>query len=153
MKRYIRIGLAGAMLAAAPFVAFAQDLAKGEAIFKRCATCHGIGDAKKPVGPSLNGVIGRTAGTEESFLKKYSKAMVAAGEGGLVWTAENIAEYITDPKKKVPGNKMAFPGLKKEDERADVIAYIAQFSPDAAAEGGAGEAGEGAAEAAKPAAQ
>lgn len=133
MTSIIRIWLAGAMLASAPATAFAQDLAKGETLFKRCATCHGIGDAKKPVGPSLNGVIGRTAGTEESFVKKYSKAMIAAGEGGLVWTVEDIAEYITDPKKKVPGNKMAFPGLKKEEERADVIAYIAQFSPEAGA--------------------
>ncbi len=134
MMRFIQLGVAAAFLFGAPTLAAAQDVAKGETIFKRCAVCHGIGDTKKPVGPSLNGLIGRTAGTQEDFAKKYSKAMVAAGEGGLVWTVENIAEYITDPKKKVPGNKMAFPGLKKEDERADVIAYIAQFSPEAASQ-------------------
>jgi cytochrome c2 len=133
MTRFIQLGVAAAFLLGAPAIAAAQDLAKGETLFKRCAVCHGIGDTSKPVGPSLNGVIGRTAGTEESFLKKYSKAMIAAGEGGLVWTVEEIDRYITDPRKAIPGNKMAFPGLKKEDERANVIAYIAQFSPEAAA--------------------
>lgn len=131
MSHFMHLGFAAAIVLAAPNLAQAQDASAGERIFKRCAVCHGIGDANKPIGPSLNGVIGRTAGTQEDFAKKYSKAMVAAGEGGLVWTVENIDEYITDPKKKVPGNKMAFPGLKKEDERADVIAYIAQFSPEA----------------------
>lgn len=104
----------------------------GKKVFLKCAVCHGIGDTKKPVGPSLNNVIGRTAGTEPDFLAKkgagYSKAMIAAGEGGLVWDEAQIAEYITDPKKKIPGNKMAFPGLKKEQERLDVIAYIKTFS-------------------------
>ena len=90
-------------------------------------------------------MIGRTAGTEESFASKYSKAMIAAGEGGLVWTVEEIDRYITDPRKAIPGNKMAFPGLKKEDERANVIAYIAQFSPEAAAETDEEEAAEPAA--------
>ena len=131
MSNIVRIGFAAAIALIVPNLAQAQDASAGEKIFKRCAVCHGIGDTKKPVAPNLNGVIGRTAGTQEDFGKKYSKAMVAAGEGGLVWTVENINEYITDPKKKVPGNKMAFPGLKKEDDRANVIAYIAQFSPDA----------------------
>jgi cytochrome c len=145
MKSFIRIGITGAVLVAAPATAIAQDLAKGETLFRRCAVCHGIGDTNKPVGPSLNNVIGRTAGTEESFASKYSKAMIAAGEGGLVWTVEEIDRYITDPRKAIPGNKMAFPGLKKEDERANVIAYIAQFSPEAAAETDEEEAAEPAA--------
>jgi cytochrome c len=104
----------------------------GKKIFLKCAVCHGIGDTKKPIGPNLNNVVGRTAGTEPEFLAKkgagYSQAMIKAGEGGLVWDVANIAEYIEDPKKKVPGNKMAFPGLKKEQEIADVIAYISTFS-------------------------
>lgn len=129
MSRIAGTGLAMLLIALSAAPAAAEDVAKGEAIFKRCAVCHGIGDAAKPLGPNLNGVIGRTAGTQEDFAKKYSKAMVAAGQGGLVWSEDQIAEYITDPKKKVPGNKMAFPGLKKEDERADVIAYIRQFTP------------------------
>jgi cytochrome c2 len=105
----------------------------GKKIFLKCAVCHGIGDTKKPIGPNLNNVIGRTAGTEEEYRAKpgaagYSKAMIKAGEDGLVWDAAQIGEYIFDPKKKIPGNKMAFPGLKKDQEIADVIAYISTFS-------------------------
>ena len=111
--------------------AFAQDAEAGKKVFIKCAVCHGVGDVKKPLGPTLNGVIGRTAGTEPEFLAKaagYSKAMKEAGAAGLVWDEASIAEYITDPKKKVPGNKMAFAGLKVEKERLDVIAYIKTFS-------------------------
>jgi cytochrome c len=117
---------------AAPAMAQEANVDAGKKVFMKCAVCHGIGDTKKPIGPSLNDVIGRTAGTQPDFLAKkgagYSKAMIAAGEGGLVWDEAQIAEYITDPKKKIPGNKMAFPGLKKEQERLDVIAYIKTFS-------------------------
>lgn len=138
MSRIAGTALAALLVAAPAAFAADGDAASGENIFKRCAVCHGIGDAKKPVGPNLNGVIGRVAGTQPEFAGKYSKAMVAAGEAGLVWTEDQIADYLTDPKKKVPGNKMAFPGLKKEEERADVIAYIRQFSPEAGkAEGAA----------------
>lgn len=127
------ITAAGILLAlAVPASALDGDIEAGKKVFGRCAVCHGIGDAKKPIGPNLNNVIGRTAGTEPEFLAKkgagYSKAMIAAGEGGLVWDAAQIAEYIADPKKKVPGNKMAFPGLKKEQEIADVIAYVSSFT-------------------------
>ena len=113
--------------------AFAQDgdVAAGETVFKKCAACHAVGEgAKNKVGPMMNGLIGRTAGTAEGF--KYSPAMIAAGEGGLVWNAETIASYLKDPKGFVPKNKMAFAGLKKDDEIANVIAYLATFSPEAA---------------------
>ncbi len=73
-------------------------------------------------------MIGRTAGTQADFLPRYSPAMKEAGAGGIVWNEETIAEYITDPRAFIPGNRMAFPGLKDEQERADVIAYIKQFS-------------------------
>ena len=132
MTRLIALLLsAGAMVGSIP-TASAQDADAGKRIFARCGVCHGIGDTTKPIGPSLNGLIGRTAGTEPSFLAKgasgYSKAMVAAGAGGLVWDEANINEYLIDGKKKVPGNKMAFPGLKADKDRADVIAYIKTFS-------------------------
>jgi cytochrome c len=104
----------------------------GKKVFMKCAVCHGIGDTKKPIGPTLNNVIGRTAGTEPDFLAKkgagYSQAMIKAGAAGLVWDAAQISEYVADPKKKIPGNKMAFPGLKKEQEIADVVAYVASFT-------------------------
>lgn len=123
-------GLVAAL--ATPVTAQEASVDEGKKVFLKCGVCHGIGDVKKPIGPNLNGVIGRKAGTEPEFLAKkgagYSKAMIAAGEGGLVWDEAQIAEYITDPKKKIPGNKMAFPGLSKEKERLDVIAYIKSVS-------------------------
>lgn len=128
------LALSGIVVAfSTPTLAAEANADAGKKVFAKCAVCHGIGDTKKPIGPNLNGVIGRTAGTQPDFVAKkaagYSKAMIAAGEGGLVWDEAQIAEYITDPKKKVPGNKMAFPGLKEEQDRLDVIAYIKTFSP------------------------
>ena len=104
--------------------ATAQDAANGEKIFKKCAACHVVNEAKNKVGPSLHGVFGRTAGTVEGF--KYSESMIQHGKDGLVWTAETIDAYIADPKGYIPKNKMAFPGIKKPEERADVIAYLEQ---------------------------
>jgi len=106
--------------------AVAQDsaqIADGEKVFRRCAACHQIGpDAQNRVGPELTDVIGRQAGTVADF--KYSPAMTAAGEGGLVWTEEALREYLENPREHVKGTTMAFAGLKKEDERLAVVAYI-----------------------------
>lgn len=107
--------------------AMAQDATAGASIFKKCMVCHVVDKPTNKIGPTLNGVVGRTAGTVADFQAKYSKAMKDAGAGGLVWDEANLAEYITDPKKKVPGNKMVFPGLKKEQEVKDVIAYLKTF--------------------------
>ena len=112
----------------------------GEKIFKKCASCHTIGEgAKNGVGPVLTGVIGRTAGVYEDY--KYSKSLVEAGEQGLVWTEDEIFEFLVNPRNymrkkldnKKAKSKMSF-RLKKENERADVIAYVKTFSPDAEAE-------------------
>jgi cytochrome c len=106
--------------------ALAQDadlVDAGKKVFQRCAACHMVGpDAKNRVGPELNGVIGRTAGTLEGY--KYSNAMVDAGAGGLVWSEETLHEYLADPRAMVKGTKMAFAGLKKAEEVDAVIAYI-----------------------------
>jgi cytochrome c len=102
------------------------DAAEGEKVFKKCKTCHQVGpDAKNRVGPELNGIVGRTAGAAEGF--KYSGAMMAKAGEGFVWTEENIDAYLADPKGYIPGNKMTFAGLKKEDDREDVIAYLKTF--------------------------
>ncbi len=98
------------------------DVANGEKIFNKCKTCHTLEAGKNKVGPSLQGVIGRTAGTAANF--KYSEAMKNAGAGGLVWSEETLDKYLAGPKELVPANKMPFPGLPKPEERADVIAYI-----------------------------
>ena len=96
---------------------------RAQKVFKRCAVCHKIGEgAKNGAGPSLEGVIGRTAGTEEGF--SYSKPMVEAGQAGLVWNDETLFEYLADPKAMVKGTKMVFAGLKSEEDRHAVIAYI-----------------------------
>lgn len=117
------LAMAFAGLAALPAMAQDDLVAAGEKVFKKCAACHAVGEgAKDRVGPSLNGIIGRTAGTEEGF--KYSPAMVKAGEGGIVWQPDTLDTYLADPKADIPGNKMAFPGLKNEDDRKAVIAYI-----------------------------
>ncbi|MGI9433758.1 MAG: c-type cytochrome [Geminicoccaceae bacterium] len=95
------------------------DAAKGEKVYKKCKTCHVIDDEKNKVGPHLVGIMGRAAGAVDGF--KYSAAMM---ESGITWDEESIAAYLADPKGYIKGNKMAFPGLKKEDQIADVIAYI-----------------------------
>lgn len=103
--------------------AMAQDAAEGEKVFKKCMACHAVGDgAKNKVGPVLNGVVGRTAGTYEGF--NYSQAMKDAGAGGLVWTEEELSKYLENPKELIKGNKMAFAGIKKEEERANLIAFL-----------------------------
>lgn len=112
-----------------PAAAHAEgDASKGEALFKkkRCAMCHVIDKAKHKIGPTLNGVIGRTAGTATGF-KRYSPAMKKAGADGIVWTPDNLDAYLTKPKAFIPKNRMAFPGIPDAGERADVIAYLHRF--------------------------
>lgn len=98
------------------------DAAQGEKVFGKCKACHEL-TAKNKVGPTLHGVIGRKAGTVEGF--KYSEAMV---NSGITWDVTTLTAYLKDPKGYVPGNKMAFAGLKKDEEVVDVIAYIQQAS-------------------------
>ena len=113
------------------------DAEKGEKVFKKCASCHMVGEgAKNKVGPVLNDLIGRTAGTAEDY--KFGKSIIAAGEAGLVWTEEEVFKYLEDPRKylraklddKKAKSKMSFK-LKKEQDRKDVIAYISTFSKPA----------------------
>jgi len=100
----------------------------GEKVFRKCSACHKVGeDAKNGTGPALTGIFGRTAGSVEGF--RYSKPMLDAGAGGLVWNAETLDAFLADPKAVVPKNKMAFSGLKKEDERAALTAYLQSFAP------------------------
>jgi cytochrome c len=113
--------------------AFAEgDAAAGATVFKKCASCHAVGEgAKNKVGPELNLLIGRTAGTAPDF--KYSQAMVDAGAGGLVWSAETLHQFLTKPKDFVKGTKMSFPGLKEQADIDNVVAYLTTFSTAPAA--------------------
>ena len=116
-----------ALAVAAPALAQEGDVAAGEKVFKKCAACHTLSpDGKNKVGPDLYGVVGRTTGTAEGF--SYSEVMVKAGEDGHVWTPEEITTFLENPKAMFPGTKMTFVGLKKPEERANVIAYIESVS-------------------------
>lgn len=100
------------------------DAAAGKKVFAKCMACHDATAGKDKVGPTLVGVFGRTAGTLESYLSKYSANMKEAGAGGLVWDDANLTAYLKDPKAVIPKGKMAFPGLKKDEDLANVIAYL-----------------------------
>jgi cytochrome c len=124
--RLTRISIAGAALLASIGAASAQDAAAGEKVFAKCKVCHQIGEtAKNFVGPVLNGVVGRKAGSYPGY--HYSSANE---KSGLTWDEPTLKEYLKDPKAKVPGTKMVFPGLTAEKDIDDVIAYLKQFGPD-----------------------
>ena len=112
-------GMAGSALAEG-------DAAAGEKVFRKCKACHQIGDgAKNKIGPILNGIVGNEIASVEGF--KYSKAFLAKKDEGLVWTEEVLDAYLTKPRKYIKGTKMSFAGLKKEGDRANVIAYLMTF--------------------------
>ena len=95
------------------------DPAKGEKVYRKCKACHSLEAGQNKVGPSLAGVFGREAGMVEDF--KYSDAMK---ESGIVWDEATLDSFLAKPKEVVPKTRMAFPGLKKEQDRLDVIAYL-----------------------------
>lgn len=96
---------------------------RGEKVFKKCKACHAVGEgAKNKTGPILTGVVGRPAASVEGF--KYSRALRAKGEEGLVWDEAALIEFLKKPKAFVPKTKMSFAGLKKEKDREAIIAYL-----------------------------
>jgi cytochrome c len=99
------------------------DAAKGQKIFNKCKACHTIDPAgANAIGPDLYGVFGRKAGSKADYT--YSAAMKAKGDGGLVWSEETLFQYLEKPQAYVPGTNMSFPGLKKPEDRKDLIAYL-----------------------------
>jgi cytochrome c len=114
----ILVGAAGARAAGDPDA--------GKQVFKKCHACHNVGEgARNAVGPELNGVVGRKAGTVDGY--NYSDANK---NSGITWDADTLKVYLKDPKAKVPGTKMAFPGLPNEADIDNVIAYLSTFGPD-----------------------
>ncbi|UTW57657.1 cytochrome c family protein [Kordiimonas sp. SCSIO 12603] len=98
------------------------DAAKGKRVFNRCKACHNLTPAKRTrLGPNLDELFGRKAGSAENY--KYSKAML---DTDIVWTESTINEWLTKPNAFLPGNKMAFAGIRKEQDRKDLIAFLRQ---------------------------
>jgi cytochrome c len=121
-----RAVLAALALAASTAAASAQDVAAGEQSFKKCLPCHSVGEgAKNKVGPELNGIDGRKAGTTEGF--NYTEANK---NSGITWNESVFKEYIKDPRAKIQGTKMVFAGIKNEEEVNNLWAYLKQFGPN-----------------------
>lgn len=97
----------------------AADPAKGEKVFSKCKACHKIEEGANATGPSLYGVVGRNVGAMDGF--GYSGALVAVAD---VWTPENLDHFLANPKGFAPGTKMSFSGLKKDADRANLVAYL-----------------------------
>jgi len=103
------------------------NIENGAETFKKCRACHLVGDnARHAVGPSLNNIIGRKAGSAAGYT--YSDNMRELGETGLVWNDEQLGRYLESPKAVVPRGKMAFPGIADPQDRADLIAYLKTFT-------------------------
>jgi cytochrome c len=113
-----RLFLAGCALVFAFAAAQAQDAASGKAVFAQCIACHSV-DGKNGLGPSLKGVLGRSAGTAAGF--HYSSAMT---QSGTTWDAMTLDRFIANPQQAVPGNAMPFPGLPDAKQRADLLAFL-----------------------------
>ena len=110
----------GVSLFASVTSALAADLAKGAKVYKKCKVCHSLEEGgKHKIGPNLFGIMGRESGTAQGF--KYSKAMK---EAGITWGVSTLTYYLTKPKDFIPGNKMAFPGLKKPEQIENIIAFL-----------------------------
>jgi len=120
MKKWLA---AAALIATSTGAGLAQDVEKGANVFKQCQACHSIGPgAQNKIGPELNGLDGRKAGTVPNY--SYSDANK---NSGIVWSEQTFKEYIKDPRAKIPGTKMIFPGVKNEQQANDLWAYIKQF--------------------------
>lgn len=123
-----RVFVAALLLSVPAHGAFAEgDPAKGERVFKKCQACHAVGDgAKAKTGPILNGIVDSEVAVSEGY--SYSPAMQEFAETGVTWTVEELDAFLAKPREHVPGTKMSFAGLRKDQERADVIAYLGTFT-------------------------
>ena len=127
MKHLIVTAAVSFAILTAPSLAFGQGrgpgpgVAAGEKVFKRCVACHTVEQGgRNKVGPNLWNIFGSTAG-QRDIGYKYSEAMTGSG---IVWDDATMAAYLENPRKFLPKTRMAFPGLKKADQRDDVIAYM-----------------------------
>lgn len=131
LKKTTLLGLSASILifanaAKADDVSSIGDAEKGAILFRACAVCHSTEAGKNLVGPSLHNVVGRNPGTASGY--RYSPAMKAHGEDGKIWTAEAIKTFITSPRTVVPRTRMGYPGMRKAEDREDLIAYLLSLS-------------------------
>jgi cytochrome c len=118
--------VAAAAITVSASAALAQDVAAGQHSFNKCLPCHAVGsDAENKIGPQLNGLDGRHSGTAPNY--SYSDANK---NSGIVWGEATFKDYIKNPAAVVPGTKMAFAGIKNEQEINDLWAYLKQFDAD-----------------------
>lgn len=123
MQRYL---WAATIVAGMSTMASAQDLDNGKSVFNKCRACHQVGEgAKNLVGPVLNGLIGRKAGTVEGY--SYTEANK---NSGITWDEPTFREYIRSPRAKIPNTKMVFAGLSDEKDVEDLLAFLKQYGPD-----------------------
>ncbi len=120
--------LAAALLLVLPAVgAGGADTARGKALFGQCKRCHQVGSgAEHRIGPHLNDIFGRAAGSLADF--RYSKAMREAGAGGVVWSETTLDAFLAEPPALVPRSRMSFGGMEGADDRADLVAWLQGFS-------------------------
>ncbi len=130
MRRLAALTLAlyvGALASAADATEDLGDAEAGKVVFAQCKGCHQVGEgAENKIGPHLNGVFGRKAAGLDDF--KYSKSLVRAGNSGLEWHADTLSAYIENPRAFASGTRMSFRGLKNPEDRANVLAYLRDFS-------------------------
>jgi cytochrome c len=118
--------IAGVLVFASTSATLAQDVAAGEQSFNKCRPCHDVGpDAKNKLGPPLNGIDGRKAGTAEGF--NYSDPLKALG---ITWDKAKFQEWVENPAGMAPGTRMAFSGIKDDAERQNLWAYVNEFKAD-----------------------
>jgi cytochrome c len=126
MRRLVFGAVVAALSVAMSTAAPAADVENGKSVWNKCRACHQLGEnAKNMVGPILNGLFGRKAGTVEGYA--YTEANKSSG---IVWDEKNFREYIKNPKAKIPNTKMVFAGLTDEQDIDDLIAYLKQYGPD-----------------------
>lgn len=120
--RLLLPALAAAAIGFAP-PAQAQNADAGRTVFNQCRACHTIeAGGRNGVGPNLHGVVGRAAGAVQGF--RYSANMQQLAQGGLTWTPETLSRYLTNPKDVVPQGSMAFAGVRNDEQRANLIAFL-----------------------------
>ena len=121
----LSVGIGGLLAGAAGSALAEGDPANGEKIFRKCQQCHSVTRGETKIGPSLAGIYGRQPGSVPDF--GYSQDMVDFGAAGNYWNAETLNAFLTRPRGLIAKTKMAFPGLRRESDREDLIAYISQF--------------------------